>query len=411
MPAIGLGQVEVIAFQEVSCPVGITELTRGKGRDRWRIVAGKGKGEWRGRMVAVHARLGKVVGKELGDDWLGVCVQTAEGKMGVLDVHLPPKATIAETGARVTSWTGVQAVKQTRKILLGDLNETFVLEESIRLQEDLLKHKTARGAILLQWLSDMKMHAPRQDIADPTYHPYNRMRQPRRLDYVFTANLHQEPEGRVHRLRHLVSSDHDALTVCVRIQREEKGTGIERSAPSHGARQLKGEEEVKELLRESRSWRGDRLDQLQRVAKSVTEPRRNPLKYVESREIKQLRSRATRQRHTPEARVLWKQLWKLKKLRKAAWEREMLQEVLKNNWHALQAVKRSRKKALWTGNLTSEEGWQKRMKQHFESIFKTHEWRGSAAADRMYMEETGETMRTIHGRGIGKSNGEVESRY
>ena len=88
-------------------------------------------------------------------------------------------------------------------------------------------------------------------------------------------------------------------------------------------------------------------------------------------EIKQIRKRAMQLRHTPEARNLWKQLWKRKKAHKAEWERELLQEVLKNNWHALQAVKRARKPKLWTGALTAEEGWQKRLKQHFESIFKT----------------------------------------
>ena len=78
-------------------------------------------------------------------------------------------------------------------------------------------------------------------------------------------------------------------------------------------------------------------------------------------------------KHTPEARNLWKQLWKMKKSRKAEWERELLQEVLRNNWHALQAVKRARKPKLWAGALTSEEGWQKRLKQHYEGIFKTQD--------------------------------------
>ena len=43
MPALGLGQVEVVAFQEISCPAGITALTCGQGENRWHLVAGKRK--------------------------------------------------------------------------------------------------------------------------------------------------------------------------------------------------------------------------------------------------------------------------------------------------------------------------------------------------------------------------------
>ena len=57
------------------------------------------------------------------------------------------------------------------------------------------------------------------------------------------------------------------------------------------------------------------------AAQSITEPKRNPFKYAESKGI---RSRAT-----PEGRALWKLLWKRKKQHKEAWRRELLQEVLK----------------------------------------------------------------------------------
>ena len=39
--------------------VGVTELIHGQGENRWRMVFGKGKEEWRGRMIAVRARLGQ----------------------------------------------------------------------------------------------------------------------------------------------------------------------------------------------------------------------------------------------------------------------------------------------------------------------------------------------------------------
>ena len=126
-------------------------------------------------------------------------------------------------------------------------------------------------------------------------------------------------------------------------------------------------------LEKSRTWKGDRIKDLQTLAMTITEAKKNPFRYVESREIKQLRAEAMRQRRTPAARALWKEVWKRKKRHKEQWHRELLQEVLRNNWHALQAVKRNRKPTMWSGSLTAEEGWQKRMKTHFESIFSKQE--------------------------------------
>ena len=130
------------------------------------------------------------------------------------------------------------------------------------------------------------MQAPEQDIATPTYHPYNRLHQPRRLDYIFTAEIEEGAEGEVHQLRHLVSSDHDAVTVTIGVQSEEKVGCSSRPMTSHGAKQLKGEEEVQKLLHESQRWKGDSLRKLQRAAQSITEPKRNPFKYAESKDIK-----------------------------------------------------------------------------------------------------------------------------
>ena len=146
-----------------------------------------------------------------------------------------------------------------------------------------------------------------------------------------------------------------------------------RPLAQHGARQLKAEETVRQTLEQSRTWKGDRLKDLQRVARQITGTKKNPFRYAESREIKELRAEAMRRKHTPEARALWKEVWRRKKQHRDQWHRELLQEALRNNWHALQAIKRSRKPTMWMMNLTAEEGWQKRMRTHFESIFRKQE--------------------------------------
>ena len=369
LPALGLGRVGVIAMQEVSCPPGMMEVIAGKGRERWHIVAGKRTTEWRGRMIAVKESLGKIVHKELAEDALGITVKTSQGKLGVLNVHLPPKATLADTGRRLQNWSDTRALRQPSQILLGDFNETFVRATVSREEWSTLQHKTVRGALLLQWISERDMQPPAQDIMAPSYHPYNRLHQPRRLDYIFFVGITEGQPGAVHRLRHLAASDHDAVTAHFRVRISSRPPARNQSATSHGARQLKSPELVEQQMQASKTWKGDRLGALQKLAVAITKPRQNPFRYVESREIKQLRAEAVRRKHTPEARALWKEVWNKKRQHREQWHRDLLQEVLKNNWQALRAAKRTRSKTVWTGNLTDEEGWQKRMKKHFESIF------------------------------------------
>ena len=271
MSALGISKVEVVALQEVSCPEGITDLVHGRGEERWHIVAGERKEEWRGRMIAIKATVGRIVQKEIGTHALGVSVKTEAGKVGVLNVHLPPKATVPETGEHMALWERMQALRQPRRIFAGDLNETFLQEARMRHQEEGLQHKTARGAMLLQWLNDQDMRAPEQQIDVPTYYPYNHLHQPRRLDYLFLAGIEEGPPGRVHGLRHLVSSDHDAVSAGIRVP--QQGSPGQRSQPSqlHGARQLKGKEAVEQMTQDSHQWKGDNLKHLQQAAHHGTQ--------------------------------------------------------------------------------------------------------------------------------------------
>ena len=82
LPAVGLGRVEVLALEEVSCPPGIMELTAGKGQNKWHIVAGKKGTEWRGRMIAVRDSLGKIVHKQMEDNSIAVTIRTPQKKAG-----------------------------------------------------------------------------------------------------------------------------------------------------------------------------------------------------------------------------------------------------------------------------------------------------------------------------------------
>ena len=95
------------------------EVTTGRGQGEWRIVAGKKKTEWRGRLIAVRRSFGQIIHKGLEDDAIAATIRTPGGKVGILYAHLPPKATLTEAGKHTALWASTQAMKQPNKILLG----------------------------------------------------------------------------------------------------------------------------------------------------------------------------------------------------------------------------------------------------------------------------------------------------
>ena len=102
---------------------------------------------------------------------------------------------------------------------------------------------------------------------------------------------------------------------------------------------------------------------------AITEPKRNSSTYKESDELRQMRRRARQVGRSPEAKVLWKQVWKQKKKEREEWEKGTLAKVLKGDWGALQASKRPAITRQWTGCLLQDGNWKQNVKNHFESIF------------------------------------------
>ena len=105
-------------------------------------MAGKQEGEWRGRATAVRRQFGVVAHCQTQPNGLGVCVATAGGRVGVLNLHLPPKATL--TGKQLTTWESMYAAKEKTLMIMGDFNETLTREK----ETDEIAHRTARGALL-----------------------------------------------------------------------------------------------------------------------------------------------------------------------------------------------------------------------------------------------------------------------
>ena len=83
--------------------------------------------------------------------------------MGVLNVHLPPKATLTETGKQLDTWGNMRIVKEQALVVMGDFNETLTRNR----ETDELTHRTARGALSTQWYHDHDLSAPPQQSTDP----------------------------------------------------------------------------------------------------------------------------------------------------------------------------------------------------------------------------------------------------
>ena len=96
MPVVGLEHTQVVAFQGSNCKPGVCRLDAGKGDDGLQIVIAKKPAERRGRAVAIGKNFGSVEDEQVANHALGVIIRRARGKIGVLDVHLPPRTAIPE---------------------------------------------------------------------------------------------------------------------------------------------------------------------------------------------------------------------------------------------------------------------------------------------------------------------------
>ena len=213
------------------------------------------------------------------------------------------------------------------------------------------------------------MEAPPQQTQKPSYHPYNQLHRPRRLDYVLVRNIPYVTGGKVEELRHVVACDHDAVTMCTRVgHRAEKRTP-DRIDLGHGPKQLREPAQVRAVLSVDPPTSGDMGRQIQQTATALVERKRNYRAFQESQQLKQLRRSAIQTRDKTRAREMWKQMWKMRTKEKEQWHKDLLQAALAEDWQALRAVKAARRKVQWEEALTTQPDWESTMQTHFEGIF------------------------------------------
>ena len=152
--------------------------------DDWQLVFGKIEGEFRGEGIAHHKAYTHHRSKVLTG---GVTTQLKHKQtrsiVNALSGHIPHHATIPQTQAILMEWGETLG---TSHLLLGmDANETFAPPIAATAG---CYAQTGRGDVILEWTAEHKHHhPPPQQLHLPSYHPYNTLMQPRRLDYGMHA--------------------------------------------------------------------------------------------------------------------------------------------------------------------------------------------------------------------------------
>ena len=173
----------------------------------------------------------------------------------------------------------------------------------------------------------------------------------------------------MHALRHIASSDHEGVSVVVLLQSDTGRTHPGKpAADKHGPKELRPAPAIAEALGQAAS-RGDPQQAIKAVANAISRPRTSYRTYRESPQVKHLRRRAKQTRDGQQARVPWKQMWRLRAQEKEQWQRNLLSAVLREDWQALRVVKGEKQGQAWEAELTTTEGWEKDMRAHFSGIF------------------------------------------
>ena len=279
--------------------------------------------------------------------------------VGVVSVHLPHHANAARTDQLLSQWETSLAMGQDKVIMGGDLNETFLdFEQGVAAE-------TGRGETVLQWLDDRHLRLPLQQMEKPTYHPYNKAMKSRRLDYIAVKHL-RTGEGLVlEGTRDVVQSDHDAVAIHVHHTIPAK-TKLE---ATWGPRILRNDDEVQAGLQQAR--RGDPHRVIAEVSKAITLPApQGGEPWQESADLKCLRAQA-RRAPPEERRACWKKVWGTYKQERRAWMKRKVEAAARMNWGELRALGKQAQNKQWEHHLTSQEGWEQRLKKHFEGTFAT----------------------------------------
>ena len=200
------------------------------------------------------------------------------GSIHILSAHLPHHATLEQTHHHLQEWQASHTQLQQHPCIIGaDWNETF--------NTDSQTATTARGDLILDWLSQHNHHLPPQHDNIPSYHPYNTQMRSRRLDYISTSRKVAQNIIPLERSRDFALSDHEAVVATV-TYRDKQGT-TSQTFTHHPMKLKQLGVKLPHPPANAHPW-----DSLAAMARTITEAYPKA-KFQESRQLKQHRHKLT----------------------------------------------------------------------------------------------------------------------
>ena len=208
------------------------------------------------------------------------------------------------------------------------------------------------------------LDSPDQDLAVPTYHPYNTAMESRRLDYLFTKGLATQGGKVVQGSRHRARSDHDLVTLELPWDPRPIAP---RHRPTWGGRRY-AKEWTQTAEASQPPTQTDTHQAISQLAQRITEHGRPSQRYRESHEVRALRAQA-RQATGGNARDLWKRVSRQRKKEFRAWHGELAKQASQANWGAYRAIQQTKARVGWQHALMDDARWQANLTDHFRGIF------------------------------------------
>ena len=344
-----------MCLQEIIVSEGKHEFEKGD----LQLYTGKLQDEWRGTAILYTDSFQLSQAKLLK---AGTCCTLRAGKfcLKVLSGHLPHHATVAETEEILATWR--PQLEGEHRCLVGlDANETFRPGRGMSILSN-----SARGELLLDALGATGLKLPPQNLASPSYFPYNTQMSPRRLDYLFVRHLLSD-EGGVLDCRDLARSDHEAVHLPLTsptIRPHSKAT------KTWGIRKLRPWPEIELLLGQHKPISGDPVQAIAEIARAITKPGKQIDQFRESREVRALRRCLLHTPPGPERKQRWKALAKQRRAEHRAWSQAKLAAAGAGFWQSKKAVDQDKHDTAWELRLRSQDRWRDTLAEHFGGIFK-----------------------------------------
>ena len=348
-----LQHVHFVMLQEIITEAGSFHAES----QQCQLVFGKCEGEFRGEGVA-HRTTHKHQHTVVNTAGIATTLVTQRTTIRVLSGHIPHRATIPQTEAILHGWGDML---QGRVAVLGmDANETFRPPLAGRPG---CYASTGRGEVILEWLLSMSLKFPPQDLATPTYHPYNTTMRPRRLDYIATKGGTPDP-GRVIACKDRAASDHDGVLLPWGFH---SGGGARRS--TWGPRKLRPPHQTEKLLRVPPPTGEDPHQTLCAIAKAITVPGGRADTFRESKALVHHRKLAQQAPPGSPARQAWKSVSRLHKQEFRRWTKAQAERAAQLDWRALRSIQQPSTHRGWQLQLTDDANWQSTLQQHLKNIF------------------------------------------